>query len=92
MDDAYVIYSEAVNSLNTGHLRLREISSDTKRSNDIRCHLLHRPVNCDVSFSELVTARLQYDVPGLYISNDAKSKSRSLITISFQLSMTESPS
>jgi hypothetical protein len=71
MDDAYVIYSEAVNSLNTGRLRLREISSDTKRSNDIRCHLLHRPVNCVVSFHELVTARLQYDVPGLYISNDA---------------------
>jgi hypothetical protein len=67
VEESTTIYLGVVDSLKKGCHHVRELSSDTERSNAIRCQLLQRQAGSVVSFSDIMTARLQYDVPGLFL-------------------------
>jgi hypothetical protein len=68
--EAFSIYDQVITALNTGSTQSARLSSATQYSNALRCHLLGRHPTSNVSWNDIVVAKLQHDVPHLHVPRD----------------------
>jgi hypothetical protein len=73
-EEAFAIYKQAINALEIWAEHSSHLSNDSEYSNDLRCHLLNRPPGSNVSWDDVVFARLQYDFPDFH--NVARGKGK----------------